>query len=293
MHVNPLIPAVIAAGLAATLFWSDDGHAQPVAGPDQRDELLSTFVSELVDITPGQGQFPRSFQMGASTGSESERPVHRVEFTHKFAIAKYEVPQNLYQAVMGANPSRWKGPRNSVERMTWEDAGEFCRRLTKELHEAGLIDSDEEIRLPTEAEWEYCCRAGTVGSYSFGDRARTEADGDNQASILDDYGWHTGNAAGNDPPVGALKPNPWGLYDMHGYLWEYVADAWHDDYTGAPGDGQAWKGNGREGQSRVARGGSWRERYEKLRSASRFRIESGFQRDDVGLRCVKAARSAR
>ncbi len=262
--------------------------AQRKTDQDQQAALLKTFVSELVEITPGRGKFPRSFQMGSAAGPQAERPVHRVEFAYEFAISKYEVPQNLYESVMGANPSRWIGPRNSVERMSWTDANDFCRRMTQLLRDAGLIEAQEEIRLPSEAEWEYCCRAGTTAAYSFGERAQAEGDRDKQASILDNYGWHTGNAAGNDPPVGALKPNPWGLYDMHGYLWEFVADGWHVDYTGAPIDGSPWPPK-EQGRARVARSGSWRETHDRLRSTSRFQIAPGFRRDDVGFRCVRAA----
>src|SRR5206468_970100 len=110
--------------------------------------------------------------------------------------------------VMGQNPSRWKGPRNSVEMMSWEDANEFCGKITRKLRKQGLIEKAEVIRLPTESEWEYCCRAGTTTKYSFGDKARKDGDVSPKASILNDYGWHTGNAAGNDPAVGVLKPNP-------------------------------------------------------------------------------------
>ena len=117
--------------------------------------------------------------------------------------------------------------RNSAEMMTSTDALTFCDKLTQELRTRKLIAEDELIRLPSEAEWEYCCRAGTDTAYSFGEMAQAAGEDvkQNQASILDRYGWHTGNAAGNDPPVGALKPNAWGLYDVHGYLWEFTLDA--------------------------------------------------------------------
>lgn len=256
---------------------------------DETTPLLQTFVDEFVSISPGSGDFPKSFQMGSSRGP-SERPVHEVTFDYEFAIAKYEVPQNLYEAVMGDNPSRWKGPRNSVEMMTWQDARSFCEKLTGLLRESGLIDKDEVIRLPTEAEWEYCCRAGTTTDYSFGDEARADGDEGNIATLLDPYGWHTGNAAGNDPPVGALKPNPWGLYDMHGYLRELCADAWHDSYENAPADGSAWVEENSDPKEVVVRGGSWKDRYDALRSASRMKWDVTKPDDAVGFRCVKSMR---
>lgn len=254
---------------------------------DAQRKLLQTFHAEFVSITPGQGKFPKSFRMGSETGPVSERPAHEVTFNYSFAIAKYEIPQNLYEAVMGINPSKWKGPRNSVEMMTCAQAQEFCQKTTALLREAQLITADEEIRLPTEAEWEYCCRAGTTTAYSFGDVASKAGDAEPKASILDEYGWHTGNAAGNDPPVGALKPNPWGLYDMHGYLSEFVADHWHDDYTQAPQDGTAWISQDPDA-AHVLRSGSWKDKHPNLRSSARRQLAAKEVGDEIGLRCVKA-----
>ena len=114
------------------------------------------------------------------------------------------------------------------------------------------------MRLPSEAEWEYCARAGTATLYSFGD----------DASVLDEHGWSHRNAAGNDPPVGARKGNPWKLHDMHGYLWEWCADRWHDTYDGAPADGSPWMTGG-DPERGVLRGGSWKDSAEQLTSSFR------------------------
>ncbi len=259
-------------------------------------KLLETFVDEFVPITPGRGRFPQFFEMG-SAHNEQEQPVHRVTLDGDFSIAKYEVPQNLYSAVMGNNPSRWKSPRNSVEMMTWKEADEFCRRATTLLRDARLIGADEVIRLPSEAEWEYCCRAGTSTDYSFGDRATVGSDEGDKASLLDPYAWHTGNAAGKDPPVGALKPNPWGLYDLHGYLWEFTADDWHGSYADAPGDGTAWtsdgaRAEGGDASKTVLRGGSWKDAHPRLRSAARRAFTTDARDDAVGFRCVRAGQPA-
>ncbi|WP_339731557.1 formylglycine-generating enzyme family protein [uncultured Gimesia sp.] len=258
------------------------------AAPDaQQMAILKQFVKELVAITPGKGKFPKSFQMGSTKGQPAEMPVHTVTFSDDFWIGKYEVPQNLYQAVMGNNPSRWGGPRNSAEMFDWRTANRFCQKLTDLLRKEALIAADEEIRLPTEAEWEYCCRAGTTTEYCFGDAAQKPKDAGKLARNLDEYAWHTGNAAGNDPPVGALKPNPWGLYDMHGYLWEFVADPWHETYKNAPVDGSVW-GSGAPNSPRVMRGGAWTDRYDRLRSAFRAKVEPTSSSPALGLRCVKA-----
>ena len=204
-------------------------------------------------------------------------PTVQVELGYSFHIARYEVPQNLWEAVMGSNPSRWKGPRNSVEMLSFADAEAFCRKATELMRQAKLIQPNELIRLPSEAEWEYVCRAGTSTVYSFGD----------DPQMLGDYGWFTGNAAGNDPPVGAKKPNPWGLYDLHGYLSEWCADAWHDSIGEAPKDGRAWTEGG-DSARRVIRGGSWKDAATLLASGYRRAIAKELKDDAVGLRCVLA-----
>lgn len=255
-------------------------------------ELLKTFLSEFVEITPGRGKYPASFMMGTERGPWSEQPAHRVTLATPFHIAKYEVPQNLYEAVMGSNPSRWKGPRNSAENFTWQDAQDFCQRITRLLREGKLIAETEAIRMPTEAEWEYCCRAGTTTPYSFGEIATAPGDVGVKASVLDKFGWSTSNAAGNDPPVGALQPNPWGLYDMHGYLWEFVSDAWNENYVGARPDGSAIS-NSDVVSRRTVRGGSWMERYECHRSAYRQPVVESAKGEGIGLRCIKSIGAAK
>ena len=243
---------------------------------DAQLKLLKTFHAEFVPITPGEGKFPRSFMMGAKDGPKSVQPAHEVTFDHSFQVAKYEVPQNLWQAVMGSNPSRWKGDRNSVEMVSHAEALAFCKKATQQMRAAKLIGDDEIVRLPSEAEWEYVARAGTNTAYSFGD----------DAEKLDDFGWHTGNAAGNDPPVGAKKPNAWGLYDLHGYLWEWTADPWHENYEDAPADGTVWQMG--EDKRFVVRGGSWKDKAERCTSRFRMGIAADTRDDAVGLRCILA-----
>ena len=237
-----------------------------------QQNLLKTFHSEFVLITPGEGNFPKSYEMGGEV--ETETPKHKVSFEYSFYVAKYEVPQNLWEAVMGSNPSRWKGPRNSVEELTFNDAQKFCVMATRMMRTAKLISKDQEIRLPSEAEWEYFARAGTKTLYSFGDEQK----------LLGDYGWFTGNAAGNDPPVGAKKPNAWGLYDIHGYLWEWCADTGSESYKNAPNDGSAHIE--KDGKTRILRGGSWKDKAEKLTSSYRSVVPAELTDDAVGLRCI-------
>ena len=258
---------VLSHWVTPPIGYSDDAELAP---------LLKTFRDEFVMVTPGERMFPAKFTMGADDGPAAERPAHAVTMMRRFEIARYEVPQNLWEAVMGENPSRWKGKRNSVEMLSYDDALDFCRRATQAMRRAKLIAPDEVVRLPSEAEWEYAVRAGSQGRYSFGDGA----------DKLGDYAWYHGNAAGNDPPVGKKQPNAWKLYDVHGYLWEWCADRWHDDYHGASADGSVWSEG--DDQRRVLRGGSWKDSPERLTSTFRRPAESDLRDDAVGLRCVLA-----
>jgi formylglycine-generating enzyme required for sulfatase activity len=212
---------------------------------------------------------------------DSEKPAVKVTFRAPFALARYEVTQELYEAVTGRNPSRWKGPRNSVEMVSWEEANDFCAKVTEELRRRKLLGENEAVRLPSEAEWEYTCRAGTTGRYSFGDR---EDD-------LAEHAWFKGNAKGNDPPVGKKKANPWGLYDMHGYVWEWCADAWHPTHKGASAEGLPRMS--KDEKDRVLRGGSWADPADACRSAYRQRKPLDFRSDAVGFRCVRAEAPAK
>jgi formylglycine-generating enzyme required for sulfatase activity len=240
----------------------------------RKDAILKRFVDEFITLTPGQGKYPASFVMG-STASASEQPAHKVTLAHPFDINRYEVTQELYQVVMGNNPSRWKGPRNSVEMVDWNQADEFCRKVTRELRERKLIAADERIRLPSEAEWEYACRAGTTSAYSFGDDVQE----------LTHHAWYKDNSKGYDPPVGQKRPNPWGLYDVHGYEFEWCLDRWHAGYEGAPGDGSAWdKGDSAE---RVIRGGAWSSSADTQRSAARGHAPATTKAEAIGFRCIK------
>jgi formylglycine-generating enzyme required for sulfatase activity len=229
---------------------------------EQQAELLRTFRNEFISVTPGEGRFPAVAIVG-SDADPTSRPQRTAPLAGPFAIGRYEIPQDLWEAVMGQNPSRWIGPRNSVEMVSFEDAQLFCRRITQRLVAAELINAQEEIRLPTEIEWEYAARAGTTTAYSFGDAA----------GELGKYAWFADNAAGNDPPVGAKQPNPWGLYDVHGYLWEWCLPS--DDQARAVPSGKA-----------VLRGGSWKDPAAALTSSYRRIAPKDLKDDAVGIRCV-------
>jgi formylglycine-generating enzyme required for sulfatase activity len=150
----------------------------------------------------------------------NEKPAHRVTISKPFYIGKYPVTQAQWEAVMGENPSRFKGDLNRpVEQVSWDDVQAFIRKINER-------ESTFPCRLPTEAEWEYACRAGTTARYSFGDDERQ----------LGDYAWYDENAGGKTHPVGQRKPNAWGLYDMHGNVWEWMQDRYGDYPSGAVTD---------------------------------------------------------
>lgn len=260
--------------LAGTSFSKDKPGDDPVK---RKEPILKLFAEEFVLLRPGTDKYPADFLMGTEKGGhQNERPVHKVAFSKPFAIAKYEATQELYHAVMGKNPSKWKGPRNAIEMVNFQETLDFCAAVTREMRKAKLIADDETIRLPSEAEWEYACRAGTNTDYSYG----------NNLEDLTLYCWYKANSKGHDPPVGKKMPNPWGLYDVHGYNWEWCADTWAPNYEGAPVDGSARQDPA--AKERVIRGGSWADPADASRSAFRHQLAADARVDTVGFRCVKA-----
>ena len=216
------------------------------------------------------------FMMG-SPATESYRrdneTQHRVSITKPFYLGETEVTQEQYQKVMGSkNPSGFQGPQNPVENVSWADAVEFCGKLSAMPAEktAGHV-----YRLPTDAEWEYACRAGTTTAYSFGD----------DASGLGDYGWFDGNSDSSTHPVGEKKPNAWDLYDMHGNVWEWCQD-WYGEYP----SGSATDPTGAtSGSHRVNRGGSWNYYAWICRSARRGWRTPERRYDDLGFRVLRSS----
>jgi len=266
-----LHPAADLSRTAATLTLKriEDalGKLGPAPEPKSGQATLTLNLGKgvtmkLVLIRPG------NFLMGSPDSEQGrkteEGPQHQVTISKSFYVGVTEVTQAQYEAVMGTNPSKFKGPTNPVEMVSWDEAVEFCRRLSEK--------TGKTVRLPTEAEWEYACRAGSKTRFSFGD----------SDSALGDYAWYGSNSGGKTHPVGQKKPNPWGLYDMHGNVWEWCAD-WYGDYPkGAVTDPQGPAA----GTSRVLRGGSWHGNPNDCRSANRNRITPGYRHGDCGFRVV-------
>ncbi|MSU79485.1 MAG: formylglycine-generating enzyme family protein [Gemmataceae bacterium] len=259
------------------LAVSDAGQKKKFPDPTPRkDAILNRFADEFVAITPGKGKFAESFLMGTEkAGKDNERPAHKVSFKYGFQINKYEVTQELYAAVTGINPAQFQGLRNGIDQVTWNDSVAFCEKATAQLRERKLIGDNERIRLPSEAEWEYCCRAGTTTAWSFGDDVKE----------LGKYSWFKENSPNEDPPVGLKLPNAWGLYDMHGYVWEWCADVYHSTYEGAPSDGSA-RATG-DTKKRVMRGGGYPDLADSQRSAFRHSADPAVKTGAIGFRCVK------
>ncbi|MCC5828726.1 MAG: SUMF1/EgtB/PvdO family nonheme iron enzyme [Phycisphaeraceae bacterium] len=190
----------------------------------------------------------------------NEKPRHCVRITRPFYMGIYPVTQAQYLAVMGKSPSLFKGDSNPVEMVSWDDAQQFCEHLSSRI--------GRQVRLPTEAEWEYACRAGTTAS---------------RYGNLNAIGWFDGNSGGTTHPVGAKRANAWGLHDTIGNVWEWCEDNWHGDYNGAPLDGSAWAGNK---AARVVRGGSWSYIPRYCRSSYRSRFGPGICIYAIGFRVV-------
>ncbi len=214
------------------------------------------------------------FTMGSppeEKGYEDERPQIKDVNVSAFYMDKYEVTQAQWQAIMGNNPSNFKDNlQNPVEKVSWVDAQEFCKKLSQK--------TGKEFRLPSEAEWEYACRVGTTTAYSFGDNA----------ALLGEYAWYIDNSGSKTHPVGQKKPNPWGLYDMYGNVLEWCQDGYEkyggeSDLIRKTGKAVTKENNNR---SRLLRGGSWYSFAQDCRSASRSDTFARYQNDSIGFRVV-------
>ena len=200
---------------------------------------------------------------------ETEKPAHEVTLTKPYYMGKFEVTQEQYQQIMGNNPSHFKGRDLPVEEVSWNEAQEFCKKVSEKT---GVT-----VRLPTEAEWEHACRAGTRTTYYTGD---SEAD-------LDRAGWYGNNGKITAHSVGQKVPNAWGAYDMHGSVWEWCGD-WYEAYRAEAAVDPQGPG---QGEYRVLRGASWLDLPINCRSAVRRRIAPAGLIDLAGLRVVVAPRT--
>jgi formylglycine-generating enzyme required for sulfatase activity len=271
------------AGVAA--LAASCGEQGPPQPPAAAPPAVRSASGALMVAIPGGW-----FVMGSGAMGEKDEPQHRI-YVSPFYMDQYEVTQEEFEKVLGRNPSRWKDPRAPVDQIRWKDAAEYCngRSRAEGLPQAydpktwGCDFASAGYRLPTEAEWEYACRAGTRTEYFFG----------SGPSQLGSYAQFKENCTRRPSPVGRKQPNPWGLYDMYGNVWEWCNDFYGEDYyresperdpRGPP-----------SGETRVLRGGCWNSRATQCRSAYRMDENPGytdacFGRDVhgfVGLRCVR------
>lgn len=233
------------------LFFCTKGESGGADGQNFTIPLSGTVSLDMVWCPAG------TFTMGSPSSElcrDSDETQHNVTISHVFWIGKYEVTQVQYRAVMGSNPSYFKGDNLPVEEVTWYDAMEFCQKLTAHEQAAGRLPMGYEYTLPTEALWEYACRAGTTTAFNNGTNIPTEEQGWEPCPNLDSVAWYGYNSGSTTHPVGQKRPNNWGIYDMHGNVWEWCLD-WY---------------SGWEGSYRVLRGGCWRDYAFGCRSACRL-----------------------
>ena len=248
----------VLALLLLGLFWVSCSWA---------DELPSNpNVGDRIVLTADGAEYafrwcpPGEFMMGGDK-YDFEKPVHKVKITRGFWLLETEVTQAMWRSVMGENPSFFKGKQNPVEQVSWDDCQSFCRKLSQKL--------GQQVQLPTEAQWEYACRAGTTGDY---------------AGTLDEMAWYYDNSGLMTHVVGQKKPNALGLYDMHGNVWEWCSDYYDKEFyarspTSAPE-------NTATSPDRVLRGGCYREFAENCRSAFRYGAGPDNRSRSLGLRVL-------
>jgi len=269
----PNTPSNISKGIVLMLiFFVDQLQAQ------SPKEITNSIGMKLVLIPKG------TFMMGSPASEElrqEDETQHEVTISKGYYLGVYEVTQAQYETVMGKNPSHFQGAivgnENAdlpVENVSWDDAVEFCKKLSDlpEEKKAGRL-----YRLPTEAEWENACRAGSKTAYLF----------DDEEGLLPEYGWFNRNSSNRTHTVGLLEPNAWGLYDMHGNVWEWCSD-WYGEYP----QGAVRNPTGpKVGSDRVCRGGSWNGVASYCRSALRYWYVPSFRNNYLGFRLALSSPS--
>ncbi len=247
-------------------------------------EVITTETGfEMVRIPAGR------FKMGRAGGEPDESPVHEVE-VDAFLLDRYEVTQEQWDKLVLGNPSHFKAPRRPAEMISWGEAALYCNKRSEAEglqlcydEETALCDFEANgYRLPTEAEWEYACRAGSDDDYHYG------AD----PNRLGESAWYKANASKKTQSVGQKEPNAWGVFDMHGNVAEWCNDMYAEDYyAGSPEKNPR---GADDGETYVLRGGAWNCSPESCRASYRIGADPGFQdacfaKDAIGFRCVRNA----
>jgi formylglycine-generating enzyme required for sulfatase activity len=262
------------------------GQSAPPVAPTSTTQRPATPVATPTTPAPANMVLVEggSFMMGSTGGESNERPVHQVT-VKSFYLAKYEVTQKEWVAIMGSNPSNWKGDKLPVENVSWHEVVEYCNKLSlKEGLTPAYRGSGNDItcnmsangyRLPTEAEWEYAARGGKMWDVL----AQEYAEGNN----VDATAWYNGNSGGKTHEVGTKAANYLGLFDMGGNVWEWC---W-DRYGAYESDAQTAPLGASSGSNRVDRGGSWHGNSQSLRSAFRLSYSPSFRDFNLGFRLLR------
>ena len=253
--------------LVTTWFLAGCGESSPSPTTPSESSLAAPASPDGTVLTNSVGMDLKLIPAGTFTMGDNSfakpAPAHQVTLTKDFYIGVYEVTQQQYEQIVGSNPSfpsHFKGANNPVEMVSWDDAVAFCAKLSSLPAE---VAAGRVYRLPTEAEWEYACRAGTTTAYSFGDDEKD----------LGEYAWFSDNSGNTTHGVGEKLPNGWGLYDMHGNVWEWCSDA--------------------DGSIRVFRGGSWFYEAARCRTALRFRLDPTYRISFMGFRLALSSPSGK
>ncbi|MEW6354939.1 MAG: formylglycine-generating enzyme family protein [Planctomycetota bacterium] len=277
-HIVCVLCVFLIAGCGRESSPKGDGAPKP---PEPKAGTATTQAG-MVLVPAGE------FIMGDDSGEDDEKPAHKVK-VGAFYIDAREVTQKSYEDLMGKNPSKHKGPDSPVEQLGWLGAIRYCNMRSRRDglepcydEKTGKCNFDANgYRLPTEAEWEYACRAGTATEFSFG----------SDPGKLTMHAWFKDNANKTSHPAGQKTPNPWGLYDMHGNVWEWCNDIYSDAYDPKASENPTGPAAGEE---RVLRGGGWNVGPESCRSSARYSEPPGladvcFGYDAYGFRCVRKA----
>ena len=254
------------------LFFCAKGDA---GNKDYTIPLADGVDLDMIWIKPG------TFIMGSpedEQGRGYDETQHEVTLSGGYWLGKYMVTQAQYEAVMGSNPSFNQGADLPVEMVSWDDAKAFCKKLTDQERAAGRLPEGYEYNLPTEAQWEYACRAGTRSALNSGSNLTNKE----ECPEMDEVGWYGGNSDWQTHPVGQKLPNAWGFYDMHGNVYEWCLD-WYDDY---PADAVTDPTGPDAGNYRVLRGGSNGDDAQDCRSAARSHTSPDSSFDFCGFRVV-------
>lgn len=253
---------------ALALLFLISGCKTPTNPSCEKNRTLKVLYLTMIYIEPGE------FIMGSDKWNNDEKPAHKVKITKPFWIAECEITQLQYQKITDQYPSLYTGKYAPVEQISWDDAAEFCKKINEIEKKEGRVPAGYCYRLPTEAEWEYACRAGTKDDYP---------------GKVDEISWNGNNSENSTQDVKTKAPNPWGIYDMNGNVWEWCLDSCEYGENGVVTD--TYKDGitdpfSTKGDFKILRGGSWCFDPKFCRTTKRYADKADFNTADIGMRIV-------